>query len=103
MNVYNDVTTLRAYADNTVTIAGAKMAKIVFTLNTGTGSKRYTTFVPNTGELNPAQASGDSSITWVGSADNVTFTVGHDAVLGSDGESKRGQVHISSIEIIPAE
>lgn len=99
VNVYNGVGTLRLYADNTVTISGGAMAKIVFTLNTATGAKRYTTFTPSTGALNPAQASDDSSITWTGNATSVTFTVGHDATLGSDGASKRGQVHISSIEI----
>ena len=101
-NVYNDVTTLRLYADNTFTIAGPAMAKIVFTLNTATGARRYTTFTPNTGTV-AEQKSDDAAITWTGNATTVTFTVGHDATLGSDGSSKRGQVHISSVEIFPAE
>lgn len=99
---YENTTTIRLYADNTLTVSGAKMAKVVFTLNTATGAKRYTTFTPSTGALNPAQASGDSSITWTGSTDSVTFTVGHDATLGSDGPTKRGQIHVLSIEIFPA-
>ena len=103
VNTYNGVGTLRLYADNTLTIKGAAMSKIVFTLNTATGSKRYTTFTPSTGSIVPAQASGDTSITWDGNTGEVKFTVGHDATLGSDGASKRGQVHISSIEITPAE
>ncbi len=103
VNTYNCVGTLRLYADNTLTIKGAAMSKIVFTLNTATGSKRYTTFTPSTGSIVPAQASGDTSITWDGNTGEVKFTVGHDATLGSDGASKRGQVHISSIEITPAE
>ncbi len=94
-------TTLRLYADNTFTIAGASMAKIVFTLNTSTGSRRYTTFTPNTGTV-AEQKSDDTAITWTGSATSVTFTVGHDATLGSDGASKRGQVHISDIAVYPA-
>ena len=94
-------TTLRLYADNTFTIAGASMAKIVFTLNTSTGSKRYTTFTPNTGTVTE-QKSDDTAITWTGSATSITFTVGHDATLGSDGASKRGQVHISDIAVYPA-
>lgn len=77
------------------------MAKIVFELNTNTGSKRYTTFTPNTGALSGTQAADDTEITWQGNANSVTFTVGHDATLGSDGASKRGQVHISKIEIYP--
>ncbi len=103
VNTYNGVGTLRLYADNTLTIKGAAMSKIVFTLNTATGSKRYTTLTPSTGSIVPAQASGDTSITWDGNTGEVKFTVGHDATLGSDGASKRGQVHISSIEITPAE
>ncbi len=66
VNTYNGVGTLRLYADNTLTIKGAAMSKIVFTLNTATGSKRYTTFTPSTGSIVPAQASGDTSITWDG-------------------------------------
>ncbi len=103
VNTYNGAGTLRLYADNTLTIKGAAMSKIVFTLNTATGSKRYTTLTPSTGSIVPAQASGDTSITWDGNTGEVKFTVGHDATLGSDGASKRGQVHISSIEITPAE
>ena len=76
------------------------MGKIVFTLNTSTGSKRYTTFLPNTGSV-ATQTAADTDITWTGNASSVTFTVGHDATIGSDGASKRGQVHISKIEIFP--
>ncbi len=101
-NVYNGATTIRLYADNTFTIAGAEMAKIVFTLNTATGSKRYTTFTSNVGKV-AEQKSDDAAISWTGNASSVTFTVGHDATLGSDGSSKRGQIHISGIEIFPAE
>ena len=85
-----------------MTVSGAKIAKIVFSINTDTGTARYTTFTPSTGSVGKQQA-GDTSITWTGSATSVTFTVGHDATLGSDGASKRGQVHINGIEIYPAE
>ncbi len=98
---YNGEGTVRAYADNTVTISGSKLAKIVFSLNTATGAARYTTFTPNTGSVG-TQKAGDASITWTGDATTVTFTVGHDATLGSDGASKRGQIHINGIEIYPA-
>ena len=91
----------RIYADNTVTISGPATAKIVFSI-ASTNKFRYTTFTPNTGTLSPAQASGDTSVTWLGNATSVTFTVGHDATLGSDGASKRGQIHISDIVIYPA-
>ena len=100
INVYNGVPTLRLYANNTLTVKGASMAKIVFTINTATGAKRYTTFTPSTGKLDPAQAAGDSSITWKGDASDITFTVGALGTLGTE-STKPGQVHISKIEIYP--
>ena len=93
---------LRAYADNQLSVSySGKIAKIVFEI-ASTNKYRYTTFTPDNGALNPAQASGDTSITWVGDSSSVTFTVGHDATLGSDGAAKRGQIHISKIMIYPA-
>lgn len=100
INVYNGVGTLRVYANNTVNIKGAAMGKIVFTLNTSTGARRYTTFTPSTGKLDPAQASDDASITWTGNSGDVTFTVGATTTLGTE-SGKPGQVHISAIEIYP--
>lgn len=100
-NLYNGEGTVRVYADNTVTVSGARIAKIVFSLNTATGEKRYTTFTPNTGSVG-TQKAGDTEITWSGDAAKVTFTVGHDATIGSDGPTKRGQIHINGIEIFPA-
>lgn len=100
INVYNGVGTLRVYANNTVNIKGAAMGKIVFTLNTSTGARRYTAFTPSTGKLDPAQASGDASITWTGNSGDVTFTVGATTTLGTE-SGKPGQVHISAIEIYP--
>lgn len=98
---YNGEGTVRAYADNTVTVTGPAAAKIVFSINTSTGAARYTTFTPSTGSVG-TQKAGDSSVTWTGNATSVTFTVGHDATLGSDGASKRGQMHINGIKIYPA-
>lgn len=93
---------VRLYADSQLGISyNGKIAKIVFEI-ASTNKAQYTTFTPNTGALNPAQATGDTSVTWVGDATSVTFTVGHDATLGSDGPAKRGQIHISKILIYPA-
>ncbi|MDE6497520.1 MAG: hypothetical protein K2L21_02545, partial [Muribaculaceae bacterium] len=96
---YNGVGTLRLYANNTLNIKGAAMGKIVFTLNTATGAKRYTTFTPNAGSLG-TQATDDASITWTGDSSDVTFTVGATATMGTE-NGKPGQIHISSIEIYP--
>ncbi len=92
---------IRLYADNTIEISGGRMAKITFTLASDAGG-RYTTMTPSTGEISPAQAAGDTSFTWVGDATSVTFTVGHDATLGTDGSGARGQVRFTSISIAQA-
>ena len=97
----NQNKTVRLYAKNTMTISGPAMAKIVFVLNTGTQSYRYTTLTPSTGKVE-TQAAGDATITWNGNAGTVTFTVGNDATLGSDGAGKRGQIHFTELEIYPA-
>ena len=94
---------MRLYADNTIEIKGAgKIAKIVFTINAESCKERYTTITPSAGKIEPEQAAGDTSATWVGDADAVTFTIGHDATLGTAGASKRGQFHFTKIEIYPA-
>lgn len=93
-----NTTAIRLYADNTMAISGKKMNKIVFTLASD-AKFRYTTLTPSTGKINPAQTADDTEITWEGSASEVTFTVGHDATLGSDGPEKRGQVRFTAIKI----
>jgi len=93
---------VRLYADNTMKVSGQRMTRITFTL-ASTVSKRYTEMSCSTGAITPAQASNDKTFTWVGDATEVTFTVGHDATLGSDGPDKRGQIHFSKLEITPAE
>lgn len=92
--------TIRLYANNTLNIKGSTaIAKIVFTINTATGAKRYATFSPNTGNVGE-QASGDTSITWTGNSSDITFTVGATSIGTEAG--KPGQVHIQKIEIYPA-
>lgn len=92
---------VRLYADNTMEVAGGRMAKIVFKL-ANTMKYRYTTVTPSTGTISPAQAEGDTEFTWVGDAESVTFTIGHDATLGSDGPEKRGQIHFTQLDIYQA-
>lgn len=89
---------IRLYAEGSLTVSGEKITKIVVTLASST-SKRYTTFTPNVGELNPAQAAGDTEITWIGDAKSVEFTVGAKADMGTDGSSKAGQIHFTEITI----
>jgi len=92
---YND---LRAYAKNTVTISSnAIINKIVFNLSSA-GLKRLAEITASEGTV-AEQASGDTVVTWTGSASSVTFTVGDSAVYGTDGASKAGQLDVSSIDV----
>ena len=89
---------IRLYAKGSLTVSGDEISKIVITLASD-AAYRYTTFTPSVGELNPAQAAGDTEITWEGNASSVTFTVGDLATMGTDGESKAGQIRFTSISV----
>ncbi|MDE6574187.1 MAG: OB-fold nucleic acid binding domain-containing protein, partial [Muribaculaceae bacterium] len=91
---------MRLYAKNSLQIQGGRMTKIVFTL--GSVKTRYTSFTPSTGAIEPAQAEGDTTITWVGDATDVTFTVGDTALYGAEA-GKPGQIRFTKIEITAAE
>lgn len=97
---------MRIYANNTVTISAKEVTKIVFTL-AETTAKRYAKLTPSVGEITPAQAAGDTEITWVGPAEaaaSVTFTVSEKAEFGTE-SGKAGQVHFTQITVYgtPAE
>lgn len=89
---------LRLYAKNTLTIAGVKITKVVFTFSEA-NANRYTTFNPSTGAYTTAQAAGDTELTWTGDATSVTFTVGDKATMGTDGETKAGQIRLAKITV----
>lgn len=91
---------IRLYANNTMKISGAAMSKIVITLASDAGY-RYTDFTPSTGKIEPAQAKDDKTITWVGNATEVTFTVGAIATYGSE-NTKPGQIRFTSTTIYPS-
>ncbi len=91
-------TNLRIYAKGSMSVSGKKLTKIVVTLASD-ASFRYTTFEPSVGVLNPAQAAGDTEIVWEGDATEVTFTVGDNATMGTDGETKAGQIRLASVTI----
>lgn len=94
----NNGETLRLYADNTLSVSGTKITKIVVAINATTNAKRYTTFTPNVGSYTTNQAVGDEEITWEGDAVSVVFTVGSQATLGSE-STKAGQIHITKITV----
>ena len=90
---------VRVYAKGTVTITstGSALTQIVFNLS-AQGKKRLAPITANTGNV-ATQALGDETVTWTGSANSVTFTVGEKANYGSDGETKAGQLCFLSLDI----
>lgn len=88
----------RYYAGNTLTIsAETEMTKIVFNIS-AQGKKRLAPITASTGTI-ATQKSGDTQVTWTGSATSVTFTVGDKADYGTDGSSKAGQLDFTSVDI----
>ena len=91
---------VRIYAKGSYTItnnSGTNMTNIVFNISTQ-GKKRLAAISCNAGAV-AAQAVGDATVTWNGASQTVTFTVGDQAVYGSDGESKAGQLDFTSLVI----
>ena len=92
---------LRLYAKNTLTVtSGADITSMVFNISKQ-GKKRLTDITASNGNVtisNPAE--GDWTVTWTGSAAEVTFTVGEKATYGTDGESKAGQFCFTSMNIV---
>lgn len=87
----------RYYASNTLTIsAETEMTKIVFNIS-AQGKKRLATITASTGTI-ATQKSGDTQVTWTGSATSVTFTVGAKADYGTESD-KAGQLDFTSVDI----
>lgn len=99
--VHSSTSTVRLYANNTIQFTGGQMVKIVFTINTTTGAKRYTDITASTGTV-ATQADGDTTVTWTGNASDVTFTVDALGKYGAEA-GKPGQFHFTKIEIYAAQ
>ena len=86
---------IRAYAKATIVVSGPAMSSISIVLASDAGF-RYCEITADCGDV-AAQAVGDTEVRWSGSSETVTFTVGDYATLGSDGESKAGQLRFNKI------
>ncbi|MDE6207129.1 MAG: choice-of-anchor J domain-containing protein [Muribaculaceae bacterium] len=89
---------MRLYKGNTLTITGPTATEIVFEM---VETAQYGPFTPSTGKLDPAQAVGDTSVTWKGNATEVTFTVGDtaDFATNESNRTKPGQFRFKTITI----
>lgn len=93
---YNSGTEARTYADNVITFycSTGNMTKIVFNI-TSNGLKRLTDATPSTGTS--VVSAESKTITWTGSASEVSFTVGKTSTYGT--EEGAGQIRFSSVDV----
>lgn len=89
---------IRLYAKNTMTVSAGTgtMTKMVFAISAA-GQKRLTDIAASTGSV--AIDASAWTVTWTGSASEVTFTVGEKATYGTDGDTKAGQFDIDNVDI----
>ncbi len=89
---------VRVYAKGSVqlTTTGDAMTQVVFNISTQ-GKRRQAEITPSTGSVTIDMDA--ATVTWTGSATDVTFTVGDKAEYGSDGNSKAGQFCFVSVDI----
>ena len=84
---------LRLYADNTMRIeslSGAKITNIVFVIG-GNGHYKLTNLTPSNGTMGEPYLGKDATdsfreyrLFWSGNTSDVTFTVGHECLYGTD-------------------
>ena len=89
---------LRHYAKNTITISGAKMTKMVFTISNA-GKSRWAKVTASEGTMTVDVNSGTA--TWentVGSS-SVTVTVGDKNEYGTEAKTKAGQFNADKVDI----
>ena len=89
---------LRHYAKNTMTISGAKMTKMVFTISNA-GKTRWAKVTASEGTMTVDKTNGTA--TWentVGSS-SVTLTVGDKNEYGTDAKTKAGQFNVDKVDI----
>lgn len=89
---------LRHYAKNSITISGAKMTKMVFTISNA-GKKQWAIVTASEGTMTVDQTKGTA--TWentVGSS-SVTLTVGDKNEYGTAEKTKAGQFNVDKVDI----
>lgn len=94
----NKTKDLRHYASNTLTVSGASMKEMTFTVSTA-GKKRQAEITPSTGTVTVDKENW--TVTWTAdeAVSEVTFTVGAKATYGTDGSSAGGQFDVDKVSI----
>lgn len=89
---------LRHYAKNTITISGAKMTKMVFTMSDA-GKKQWATVTASEGTMTVDKTNGTTTWENTNGSSSVTLTVGDNNDFGSNTNKKAGQFNVDKVDI----
>lgn len=89
---------LRHYAKNTITISGAKMIKMVFTMSNA-GKKQWATVTASEGTMTVDKTNGTTTWENTNGSSSVTLTVGDNNDFGSNTKKKAGQFNVDKVDI----
>ena len=89
---------LRHYAKNTITISGAKMTKMVFTISKA-GKKQWAIVTASEGTMTVDVNSGTATWENTNGSSSVTLTVGDNNDFGSNTKKKAGQFNVDKVDI----
>ena len=89
---------LRHYAKNTITISGAKMTKMVFTMSDA-GKKQWATVTASEGTMTVDKTNGTTTWENPNGSSSVTLTVGDNNDFGSNTKKKAGQFNVDKVDI----
>ena len=89
---------LRHYAKNTITISGAKMTKMVFTMSDA-GKKQWATVTASEGTMTVDKTNGTTTWENTNGSSSVTLTVGDNNDFGSNTKKKAGQFNVGKVDI----
>ena len=89
---------LRHYAKNSITISGAKMTKMVFTMSEA-GKRQWATVTASEGTMTVDKTNGTTTWENTNGSSSVTLTVGDNNDFGSNTKKKAGQFNVDKVDI----
>ena len=88
---------LRHYAKNSITISGAKMTKMIFTMSDA-GKKQWATVTASEGTMTVDKTKGTATWENTNGSSSVTLTVGDNNDFGSNTKKKAGQFNVDKVD-----
>lgn len=89
---------LRHYAKNTITISGAKMTKMVFTMSEA-GKKQWATVTASEGTMTVDKTNGTTTWENTNGSSSVTLMVGDKNDFGTNKNKTAGQFNVDKVDI----